>query len=144
MQEERIMYLKDVYLEKSDRHLHIIKNTQWIFTVMLFFSVLSCIGIWLMYKSVPNISDGLRSWVDGLIFFFGVSFVISMVLMINIHKEPKVSLPISIESDILKNYEDTVQKLQEQTDKIHRFLIGLQITSVISIVCLILIMLLIL
>ena len=143
MQEERIMYLKDVYLEKNDNHQHIIKNTQWIFTVMLFFSVLSCIGIWLMYKGVL-ISDGHRSWVEGLIFFFGVSFVISMVLMINIHKEPKVSLPISIESDILKNYEDTVQKLQEQTDKIHRFLIGLQITSVISIVCLILIMLLIL
>lgn len=143
MQEERIMYLKDVYLEKNDKHQHIIKNTQWIFTVMLFFSVLSCIGIWLMYKGVL-ISDGLRSWVDGLIFFFGVSFVISMVLMINIHKEPKFSLPISMESDILKNYEDTVQKLQEQTDKIHRFLIGLQITSVISIVCLILIMLLIL
>ncbi len=144
MQEERIMYLRDVYLETNVKHQHIIKNTQWIFTVMLFFSVLSCIGIWLMYKGVPNISDGLRSWVDGLIFFFGVSFVISSILMINIHKEPKVSLPISIESDILKNYEDTVQKLQEQTDKIHRFLIGLQITSVISIFCLILIMLLIL
>ena len=64
MQEERIMYLKDVYLEKSDRHLHIIKNTQWIFTVMLFFSVLSCIGIWLMYKDVL-ISDGHRSWEIG-------------------------------------------------------------------------------
>ncbi len=143
MQEERIMYLKDVYLEKNDNHQHIIKNTQWIFTVMLFFSVLSCIGIWLMYKGVL-ISDGHRSWVEGLIFFFGVSFVISIILMINIHKEPKVSLPISIESDMLKNYEDTLQKLHEQTDKIHRFFIGLQITSIISIFCLILIMLLIL
>jgi hypothetical protein len=143
MQEERIMYLKDVYLEKNDKHQHIIKNTQWIFTVMLFFSVLSCIGIWLMYKGVL-ISDGHRSWVEGLIFFFGVSFVISIILMINIHKEPKVSLPISIESDMLKNYEDTLQKLHEQTDKIHRFFIGLQITSIISIFCLILIMLLIL
>jgi branched-subunit amino acid ABC-type transport system permease component len=143
MQEERIMYLKDVYLEKNDKHQHIIKNTQWIFTVMLFFSVLSCISIWLMYKGVL-ISDGHRSWVEGLIFFFGVSFVISIILMINIHKEPKVSLPISIESDMLKNYEDTLQKLHEQTDKIHRFFIGLQITSIISIFCLILIMLLIL
>jgi cytochrome b subunit of formate dehydrogenase len=96
-----------------------------------------------MYKGVL-ISDGHRSWVEGLIFFFGVSFVISIILMINIHKEPKVSLPISIESDMLKNYEDTLQKLHEQTDKIHRFFIGLQITSIISIFCLILIMLLIL
>jgi branched-subunit amino acid ABC-type transport system permease component len=144
MQEERIMYLKDVYLEKNDKHQHIIKNTQWIFTVMLFFSVLSCIGIWLMYKGVL-ISDGHRSWVEGLIFFFGVSFVISSILMINIHKEPRVSLPISsYDLDIHKNYEDTVQKLQKQIDKIHRFFIGLQITSIISIFCLILIMLLIL
>jgi len=142
MQEDQLVYLKEVYKEKSDYHDKMIKNTQWIFTVMLFFVVVAFIGIWLMYVGVI-ITDGHRSWVDALIFFFGVSFLISCILMISIHKEPKVFLPFEQVLDVNETYHETIKNLNNQTDKIHRFFIGLEITSVISVFCLILIILLI-
>ena len=142
MQEDQLVYLKEVYKEKNDKHHQIIKNTQWMFTVMLFFVVVAFIGIWLMYAGVI-ITDGHRSWVEALIFFFGVSFLISSIFMINIHKEPKISLPFELVLDVNETYHETIKKLNDQTDKLHRFFIGLEITSVISIFCLILIILLI-
>lgn len=143
MQEDQLVYLKEVYKEKNDKHHQIIKNTQWMFTVTLFFVVVAFIGIWLMYAGVI-ITDGHRSWVEALIFFFGVSFLISSVLMINIHKEPKVSLPIEQGLDVKETYHETIQKLNDQTEKLHRLTIGLEVTSAISIFCLILIIIFIL
>lgn len=140
MQEELITYLKDVYQEKNRLYQQILKTTKWGYTVMLFFVIFSSIGIWLMYHGVI-ITDSLASWVDALVFFFAVSFLITNILMINIHKEPKTTLALNDDLDIGKNYQQAIQSLKELTEKLHRFSIGLLVTSVISIFCLVLIIL---
>lgn len=143
MQEELITYLKEIYNEKNRNYHHIIKTTQWMYSITLFFVILSLIDIWLMYHGVI-ITESIASWADALIFFFGVSFLISSILMVNIHKDPKVSLPLNDDLDIVEAYQHAIQLLTDQTDKLHRFSIGLLITSVISIFSLILIITLIL
>ena len=140
MQEDVKVYVKDVYEDKNRHYQHIIKTTQWCYTTLLFFTIIAFIAIWLMYHNVV-ITDSLNSWVEALIFFFSISFLISSILMINIHKDPKVSLSLDDDLDVVVKYQHTIQLLKDQTDKLHRLLVGVLVTSIICIFSLALIVL---
>ena len=143
MQDDIKVYLKDVYEEKNRHYQHIIKTSQWFYALLLIITVISFIGIWLMYHN--NIfTDSLNSWVDVLIFFFSLSFIISSFLMISIHKDPKVSLSLDDELDVTTKYQHTITLLKDQTDKLHRYSTGVIVSSIICIFSLFLIMLFIL
>ena len=143
MQDDIKVYYKDVYEEKNRHYQHIIKTTQWCYTTLLFFTIIAFITIWLMYHNVV-ITDSLNSWVDALIFFFSLSFIISSFLMISIHKDPKVSLSLDDELDVAVKYQHTIALLKDQTEKLHRYSTGVIVSSIICIFSLFLIMLFIL